>query len=174
MDDVQKVSSISCHLSKEGTQTLINQTLRPRFSKTTRNDVACWEACCWPCFFPTCPLTTQIPHTTLCLLSANSNTERKQLFEMNTEELQVANVEATPKSLDKADTANTIAAKSNTIAAFSVAISALLPLLIAYVANNKMDTMRMEDQIFQTSWKEREEIFQLERKKLETSNEKKA
>ena len=64
--------------------------------------------------------------------------------------------------------------KSNTIAAFSVAISALVPLLIAYVANNKMDTLRMEDQIIQTSLKEREEFFQLQLKKLETSNEKKA
>ena len=84
-----------------------------------------------------------------------------------TKELLVANVDAAQKSLDKADTANTIAA-------ISVAISALVPLVIAYVANNKMDTMRMEDQkIFQTSLKESEEIFQLELKKLETNNEKK-
>ena len=124
-------------------------------------------------FSPTHPLRTQVSR----LSSTNRNIKPKEPFEMNTKELQVANVEAAQKSLDIADTANTIAA-------FSVAISALVPLLIAYVANNKIDTIRVEDQIFQlklkkedqifqTSLKEREEIFQLELKKLETNNKKK-
>ena len=109
-------------------------------------------------FSPTRPLRTQVSR----LSSTNRNIKPKEPFEMNTKELQVANVEAAQKSLDLADTANTIAEKSSTIAAISVAISALVPLLIAFVANNKIDTIRVEDQ-----------IFQLELKKLETNNKKK-
>ena len=127
-------------------------------------------------FSPTRPLRAQVSR----LSSTNRNSKPKEPFEMNTKELQVANVEAAQKSLDLADTANTIAATANTIAAISVAISALVPLVIAFVANNKIDTirvedraMRMEDRIFQLELKEREEIFQLELKKLETNTEKK-
>ena len=40
-------------------------------------------------------------------------------------------------------------------------------------ANNKIDTIRVEDRIFQLELKEREEIFQLELMKLETNNKKK-
>ena len=113
-------------------------------------------------FSPTRPLRAQVSR----LSSTNRNIKPKEPFEMNTKELQVANVEAAQKSLDIADTANTIAA-------FSVAISALVPLLIAYGANNKIDTIRVEDRIFQLELKEREEIFQLELMKLETNNKKK-
>ena len=120
-------------------------------------------------FSPTRPLRAQVSR----LSSTNRNIKPKEPFEMNTKELQVANVEAAQKSLDLADTANTIAATANTIAAISVAISALVPLLIAFVANNKIDTIRVEDRIFQLELKEREEIFQLELKKLETNNKKK-
>ena len=120
-------------------------------------------------FSPTRPLRAQVSR----LSSTNRNFKPKEPFEMNTKELQVANVEAAQKSLGLADTANTIAATANTIAAISVAISALVPLLIAYGANNKIDTIRVEDRIFQLELKEREEIFQLELKKLETNNKKK-
>ena len=110
-------------------------------------------------FSPTRPLRTQISYTNFFLSSTSSDDkEPKQPSEMNAEELQVANVEAAQKSLDRADTANTIAAFYVAISAFS----AVVPLGIAYMANNKMDEL-----------KEREEIFQLELKKLETNTEKK-
>ena len=132
-------------------------------------------------FSPTRPLRAEVSYTNFFLSSTNSDDkEPKQPSEMNAEELQVANVEAAQQSVDKAETANTIAGTANTIAAISVAISAVVPLVIAYMANNKMDamrmedrTMRMEDRIFQLELKEREEIFQLELKKLETNTEKK-
>ena len=138
-------------------------------------------------FSPTRPLRAQISYKNFCLCSTNSeNSDKdpKQPSDMNAEELQVATVEAAQQSVDKAGTANTIAA-------ISVAISAVVPLGIAYMANIKMDAMRMEDrtmrmedrifqlelkereEIFQTSLKESEEIFQLELKKLETNTEKK-
>ena len=142
-------------------------------------------------FSPTRPLRAQISYTNFCLCSTNSDKDPKQPSEMNAEELQVASVEAAQQSVDKAETANTIAGTANTIAgtantiaAISVAISAVVPLGIAYMANIKMDAMRMEDnikmdamrkedRIFQLELKEREEIFQLELKKLETNTEKK-
>ena len=113
-------------------------------------------------FSPTRPLRAQISYQNFCLCSKNSDKDPKQPSDMNAEELQVANVEAAQQSVDKAETANTIAGTANTIAAISVAISAVVPLGIAYMANIKMDAMRMEDR-----------IFQLELKKLDTDNQKK-
>ena len=78
---------------------------------------------------------------------------------MNTKELQVAKVEAAQKSnniaMEKADAANAIAVVANGIAV-------VVPLVIAFVASDKMDKMQASN-----------ELFQLELKKLDTNNQKK-
>ena len=82
---------------------------------------------------------------------------------MTNRELQVASVEAAKESnniaMEKADAAN--------------AIAVVVPLVIAFVASDKMDKMQASNESLQESLQVKNEIFQLEIKKLDTDNQKK-
>ena len=115
-------------------------------------------------FLPTRPFMSPNFHTTLCRASS------KNPSDMTNRELQVANVEAAQASVEAAKEANNIAMEkadaANAIAVVAIVvangIAVVVPLVIAFVASDKMDKMQASN-----------EIFQLELKKLDTDNQEK-
>ena len=104
-------------------------------------------------FLPTRPFMSPNFHTTLCRASS------KNPSDMTNRELQVASVEAAKEANKNSDAANAIAVVGIVVAN---GIAVVVPLVIAFVASDKMDKMQASN-----------EIFQLELKKLDTDNQEK-